>query len=63
VSFETLIPAIERPKTYVLDRTATGVKKDRNSLLKIPMSVQKKLIEYYLRYEHMLSKSSARRGV
>lgn len=62
MSFETAIPAIEGPKTYALNRTATGVEKGHNSLLKIPMSVQKEVIGYYLRFGHMLSKASPGAG-
>jgi hypothetical protein len=63
VSFEAPISEIEGPQTYALDRTSTGVEKHHNSLLKIHTSMQKELIENYLLYGHILSKSFARRGV
>jgi hypothetical protein len=63
VSFETPIPEIEGPQTYALDRTATGVEKVHNSLLKIPVSMQKELIENYRRFGHMFLESFARCGV
>jgi hypothetical protein len=63
VSLETLIPAIEGPQTYTLDRTASRVEKDHNSLLKVPMCMQEDLVENFLPYGHILSKSFTRRGV